>query len=62
MIPTLPLGPRNRLAALILTALSDAGARHELGALASADGRVLVEEWLGADESDVAPFPRARKE
>src|SRR5439155_194214 len=59
-IPTLPLGPRNRLAALILTALSDAGARHELAALASADGRVLVEEWLGADEPLQQAALRAR--
>ena len=60
MIPTLPLGPRNRLAALILAALSDAGARHELAALASADGRVLVEEWLGADEPLQQAALRAR--
>jgi DUF309 family protein family protein len=50
VIPTLPLGPRNRLAALILAALSDAGARRELAALASADASTLVEGWLGADE------------
>jgi len=60
VIPTLPLGPRNRLAALILTALSDTGARHELAALASADGRVLVEEWLGADEPLQQAALRAR--
>jgi uncharacterized protein len=49
VIPTLPLGPRNRLAALILAALSDAGARRELAALASADA-MTCREWLGADE------------
>ena len=50
MIPTLPLGPRNRLAALILAALSDAGARRELGKLAGAVERALAGDWLGAGE------------
>src|SRR6266446_9067450 len=50
VIPTLPLGPRNRLAALILAALSDAGARRELATLAGAGEGSLAGDWLGADE------------
>ena len=60
MIPTLPLGPRNRLAALILAALSDAGARRELATLAGAGERALAEDWLGADELPHAGALRAR--
>ena len=59
MIPTLPLGPRNRLAALILAALSDAGARRELAALAGCE-RTLAGDWLGADEPRHAEALRAR--
>ena len=44
MIPTLPLEPRNRLARLVLAALSDDDARHELAALATAD---VAPAWLG---------------
>lgn len=60
MIPTLPLGPRNRLAALILAALHDAGARHELAALAGADANELAGGWLGADEPRHAEALRTR--
>ena len=60
MIPTLALGPRNRLAALILAAFSDAGARRELAALASADASALAADWLGADEPRHAEALRAR--
>ncbi len=60
MIPTLPLAPRNRLAALILAALSDAGARRELAALAECGERALAGDWLGADELRHAGALRAR--
>jgi len=60
VIPTLPLGPRNRLAALILAALSDAGARRELATLAGAGERALAGDWLGADELGHAGALRAR--
>jgi len=62
MIPTLALGPRNRLAALILAALHDAGARLELAALAGADAKALAADWLGADERHAeALHARARR-
>src|SRR5206468_12967970 len=60
VIPTLPLAPRNRLAALILAALSDAGARRELAALADCGERALAGDWLGADELRHAGALRAR--
>jgi len=60
VIPTLPLGPRNRLAALILAALSDAGARRELATLAGAGEGSLAGDWLGADELGHAGALRAR--
>jgi len=60
VIPTLALGPRNRLAALILAAFHDAGARRELAALASADASALAADWLGADEPRHAEVLRAR--
>lgn len=60
MIPTLPLGPRNRLAALILAAISDVGARRELAALAADDGGALARAWLGADAPPHADALRTR--
>ncbi|MBI1736768.1 MAG: DUF309 domain-containing protein [Candidatus Rokubacteria bacterium] len=44
----MPLGPRNRLAAVIVAAISDAGARAELLALAGA--AVPLAGWLADDE------------
>jgi hypothetical protein len=49
VIPTLPLRPRNRLAATILAALADEGARTTLQALAAGDPAAL-EGWLGPGE------------
>jgi hypothetical protein len=46
VIPTLPLRLRNRLAATILAALHDTGARRELAALAREDAG----DWLEAGE------------
>lgn len=46
MIRTPPLGPRNRLAALVLAAVSDAAARRELAGLADAEAAA---RWLGPD-------------
>lgn len=45
MIPTLPLGPRDRLAELVLTARHDAEARRELQDLAG--GARDAAAWLG---------------
>ena len=47
MIPTLPLRLRNRLAATILAALHDRGARRELAALAREE---VAGDWLEAGE------------
>ncbi len=52
MIPTLPLASRNRLAALILHALADSGARARLAELAA--------EEVGPDWSDVDTALRPR--
>lgn len=60
MIPTLPLRPRNRLAAIILSSLDRADARRTLGALAT--GRLSAEEWLGPEAAAQAPLLRQRAE
>jgi DUF309 family protein family protein len=48
VIPTLPLGLRNRLAGTILAALHDTAARRELAALA---GGGSARDWLAHDEA-----------
>ena len=55
MIRTLPLPLRNRLAATILEAVSDARARRALAAVAEAP-----DTWLGVDERHWAPLLAAR--
>lgn len=55
MIPTLPLGLRNRLANVIVEALGDAQARQRLQALADAPG-----SWLPAAEGHLASRVAAR--
>jgi hypothetical protein len=60
VIPTLPLELRDRLAALILAALTDGEARRELAALAAADAGAVAGSWLGADEPRYAEALRAR--
>ena len=59
MIPTLPLAPRNRLAELILAALHDEAARHELRRLAPGDTSTLT-GWLAPEEACYAPLLGAR--
>ena len=59
MIPTLPLAPRNRLAELILAALHDETARHELRRLAPGDASALA-GWLAPEEARLAPLLGAR--
>ena len=58
MIRTLPLRLRNRLAATIVDAVSDAGPRHTLAAVAAAP-----HTWLAADEAEWATLlaTRARR-
>lgn len=58
MIPTAPLRVRNRLTAIILAALEDAGARRELAELARADAG--PPEWLPKDERDYLRLVRER--
>ena len=60
MIRTPPLGPRNRLTALILAAVADPAARRELARLADADAAA---RWLGPDDggSREAVAERARR-
>ena len=55
MIRTLPLGLRNRLAATILEAVDDAGARRALAALAEAP-----DAWLAVDERQWAALLAVR--
>ena len=55
MIATLPLALRNRLAATILAAVSDADARRTLAAVAHAP-----EAWLAVEERHWAPLLIAR--
>jgi predicted metal-dependent hydrolase len=52
VIPTLPLGPRNRLAETILEALHDPAARSRLAALTSVEA---ARRWLPGDEARWAP-------
>lgn len=47
MIRTPPLGPRNRLTAVVLAAVSDPTARRELAGLADA---AAAARWLGPDD------------
>ncbi|HBH04353.1 MAG TPA: hypothetical protein DDZ42_20980 [Candidatus Rokubacteria bacterium] len=58
MIRTLPLTSRDRLAAVILAALHDAGARRELAALAA--GGAAAAAWLGPEERAHASLVAAR--
>jgi len=60
VIPTLPLGARNRLAGTILAALHDANARQRLADVAS--GAVAEDEWLGADGQGAGVLLRQRAE
>lgn len=55
MIPTLPLALRNRLAAVILEALGDAGARRRLADIAESPG-----PWLRPGETGLADRVAAR--
>jgi hypothetical protein len=57
VIPTLPLGPRNRLAETILEALHAPAARHRLAALSREEG---ARQWLGVDEARWAPAVAVR--
>ena len=50
MIPTLPLGPRNRLAEMILAALHDPQARADLDTLARTPEGRPPSGWLTADD------------
>lgn len=59
MIPTLPLGARNRLARTILAAFHDAEARVRLAALAAGED---VQPWLEPDAREAAPLLRQRAE
>lgn len=54
LIPTLPLRPRNRLAHLIVSALSDVDARRELAALATAAAPPA--EWTAECDAHRAPL------
>ncbi len=54
MIPTLPLGARNRLAETILAALHDARARRQLAQLAEAPEAALAAGWLTGEERSFA--------
>ena len=60
MIRTPPLGPRNRLAAVVLAAVADPAARRELARLSAADAAA---RWLGPDDggSHDAVAERARR-
>jgi predicted metal-dependent hydrolase len=58
VIPTPPLRVRNRLAELILAALEDVGARHELAVLGEPGGR--APDWLDHDALDCARLVRER--
>ena len=58
MIRTVPLGPRNRLAHLIVTALSEERARGELDTLAGVNA--VPDGWLAPDEMSHAPALVAR--
>jgi len=58
VIRTPPLASRDRLAAVILAALHDAGARRELDALAA--GGPAAAAWLGPAEQAHAPLVAAR--
>jgi len=49
VIRTPPLGPRNRLTAVVLAAVSDPAARRELAGLADA---TAAARWLGPDDED----------
>jgi hypothetical protein len=57
LIPTLPLHARNRLAELILAAISDGNARAELAALAKTSS---PPPWLAAEDLRHASALRAR--
>jgi hypothetical protein len=58
VIPTPPLRVRNRLAEIILAALEDAGARHELAVLGEPGGR--APDWLDHDAPADARLVRER--
>lgn len=59
MIRSLPARPRDRLAALILAALHDSGARRLLVSLAAAR-EAEASEWLVGDEGEWMPLLRER--
>jgi len=60
VIPTLPLGARNRLAATILAALHDPSARRSLADIAG--GTTTEHEWLGSDGHGAGVLLRQRAE
>src|SRR5262249_44625031 len=60
VIPTLPLGARNRLAATILAALHDPSARLRLANIA--EGAITENEWLGSDGHGAGVLLRQRAE
>jgi hypothetical protein len=57
VIPTLPLAARDRLAALVLAAVGDAGVRASLGTLADEHAAA---EWLGASAAGHAALASRR--
>ncbi len=59
MIPTLPLAARDRLAATILAAFHDPGARARLAALAEGTD---IAAWLEPDAHGAAPLAQQRAE